>query len=103
MSKSLRDSVHYLYNNEVVTHKELLQEVRMIETETLDSTKVKATVTIVETDLEAGWLREEVAMISESVTAAIKLAQQKDHVPEQPWDRGNGNIRGHRDGSRYAG
>ena len=28
--------------------------------------------------------KREVAMISESVTAAIKLAQQRDHVPEQP-------------------
>ena len=64
MSKTLRDSVHYLYNNEEVTHKELLPEVRMIEIGALDLTKVKAAAAVVETDFEVGQLREEVAMIS---------------------------------------
>ena len=82
MSKSLTDSVHYLYNNEAVAHKDLLQEVRMIETEALDLTKVKTTVTIVDIDLEVGGLREEVAIISESVYTAIKSAQQRDHISE---------------------
>ena len=42
-------------------------------------------------------------MISESVAAAINLAQQMDHAPQQPWDRGNVNNRSHWDGSRYSG
>ena len=78
----------------------MLQEVRIIETEALDLTKVKTAVTIVDTDLEAGQLREEVGMISESVHTAIKLAQQRDHIPESQGNRGNGNSRGYRDGSR---
>ena len=86
-----------------MTHKVLLQEVRTVETEALDPTKVKTMVTIVETDLEVGMLREEVAMISESVHTAIKLAQQREHVCESQGNRGSGNNRGCRDGGRYTG
>ena len=85
-----------------MTHKDLLQEVRTVETEALDLTKVKTTATVVDTDLEGGWLKE-VAMISESVHTAMKSAQERDHVHVSQGNRGNGNNRGHRDGSRYAG
>ena len=52
MNKSLRDSVCYLHNNGAMTHKDLLQEIRMIETEALDPTKVETTAATVVPDLK---------------------------------------------------